>query len=125
MLPKSLTSAVALSMLAIPAAADAPKVVTDIAPIQGLVARVMAGVGEPAVLVPPGATPHGYSLRPSNARELSNAEAVFWVGEALAPMVGGADHPIDRWRQCGRSPGRARHHASRLSAGGGVRSRGD
>ncbi|MCG7629381.1 zinc ABC transporter substrate-binding protein [Epibacterium sp. MM17-32] len=87
MLPKSLTSAVALSILAFPVAADAPKVVTDIAPIQGLVARVMAGVGEPAVLVPPGASPHGYSLRPSNARDLSNADAVFWVGEALAPWL--------------------------------------
>jgi len=87
MLPRSLFATLALAVLAVPAGAEPPKVVTDIAPVQGLVARVMAGVGEPDVLVPPGASPHGYSLRPSDARALSNADAVFWIGDALEPWL--------------------------------------
>lgn len=76
-----------LAVLPTVALADVPIVVTDIAPIHGLVSRVMAGVGEPHLLVPPGASPHGYSLRPSDARALSEAGAIFWVGEALEPWL--------------------------------------
>ncbi len=42
----------------------APQVAADIAPVHSLVARVMAGVGAPALIVPPGASPHGHALRP-------------------------------------------------------------
>ncbi|WP_420006846.1 zinc ABC transporter substrate-binding protein [Arenibacterium sp. LLYu02] len=84
-----------LPLAALPtvAFADAPVVVTDIAPIHGLVSRVMAGVGEPHLLVPPGASPHGYSLRPSDARALSEAQAVFWIGESLEPWL---EEPIEQ-----------------------------
>lgn len=70
--------------------AEAPVVVTDIAPVQSLVARVMQGVGVPGVLVRPGASPHGYALRPSEAGALQEAGAVFWVGPALTPWLDGA-----------------------------------
>lgn len=84
-----------LPLVALPvvAFADVPIVVTDIAPIHGLVSRVMAGVGQPHLLVPPGASPHGYSLRPSDARALSEAGAIFWVGEALEPWL---EAPIEQ-----------------------------
>jgi len=87
MFTRSLLPAVLLGVSALPTFADAPRVVTDIAPVQGLVARVMAGVGEPDVLVPPGASPHGYSLRPSDARALSSSDAVFWIGDELEPWL--------------------------------------
>ncbi len=69
--------------------AEAPQVATDIAPVHGLVARVMQGVGEPALVVPPGASPHGYALRPSEARALDQADLVFWMGESLTPWLAG------------------------------------
>jgi len=50
----------------------------------------MAGVGEPALIVPPGASPHSYSLRPSNAAALQDADVVFWIGERLTPALGSA-----------------------------------
>src|SRR6056297_2324688 len=65
----------------------APQVTADIAPVHSLVARVMDGVGEPALIVPPGATPHGYSMRPSEAAALDRAEVVFWMGEGLTPWL--------------------------------------
>ncbi|MFQ5774913.1 MAG: zinc ABC transporter substrate-binding protein [Kiloniellaceae bacterium] len=63
--------------------AAAPKVVASLKPVHSLVAGVMAGVGEPYLLVQGGATPHAYSLRPSAARALSAADLVVWVGPAL------------------------------------------
>ena len=76
-----------LSALAGAAAADAPRVAADVAPVHSLVARVMDGVGEPALILPPGASPHDHAMRPSEASALQDAQAVFWVGPALTPWL--------------------------------------
>lgn len=70
--------------------ADVPKVAADIAPVHSLVSRVMQGVGEPALIVPPGATPHEYSLRPSEASALQESDLVFWIGPDLTPWMNDA-----------------------------------
>lgn len=67
--------------------ADVPQVAVDIAPVHSLVARVMDGVGEPALIVPAGASPHEYSLRPSEAEALQGADLVFMIGADLAPWL--------------------------------------
>lgn len=67
---------------------DVPRVATDIAPVHSLAAQVMHGLGEPDLIVRPGASPHEYSLRPSEAAALSNADVVFWIGEDLTPWLG-------------------------------------
>lgn len=77
-------------MLASGAMADAPRVVTDIAPVHALVARVMQGAGTPDMIVRPGASPHGYAMRPSEAAALEKADLVFWMGEGLTPWLEGA-----------------------------------
>lgn len=59
----------------------------------------MEGAGAPDLLVPGNASPHGYSLRPSDAKRLAAAEIVFWIGPAyegflrkpLAALAGGAE----------------------------------
>jgi zinc transport system substrate-binding protein len=79
-------------LLAGTALADVPNVAVDIAPVHALVARVMEGVGEPSLIVAPGASPHEYSLRPSEAKALQDAELVFWVGPELTPWL---DDAID------------------------------
>lgn len=61
----------------------APNVVATIVPVHALVAGVMEGVGEPALLVRRGASPHDHQLRPSDSRALQEAELVVWVGPAL------------------------------------------
>lgn len=70
-------------------AATAPEVIADIAPVHSLVARVMEGVGDPALLVPPGQSPHDYALRPSDAARLDAAGIVIWTGEGLVPWLTG------------------------------------
>ena len=64
----------------------APKVVVSIKPLHSLVAGVMQGVGEPLLLVKKG-SPHGYVLRPSEARALANAQLVVWVGHELESFL--------------------------------------
>ena len=71
------------AVLPSPAAAAAPKVVVSIKPIHSLLAGVMAGIGEPALIVAGGSSPHVYTLRPSDARKLEAADIVFWVGPIL------------------------------------------
>ncbi|KIP99125.1 zinc transporter [Agrobacterium tumefaciens] len=65
----------------------APNVVVSIKPIHSLVAAVMAGVGEPALIVDGGASPHTYNLKPSNARAIEGADVVFWVGDGLEKFL--------------------------------------
>jgi zinc transport system substrate-binding protein len=78
-------SAVTLSVASVAAYAEPPKVATDIAPIHSLVAQVMNTVGDPSLIVRQGASPHGYSMRPSEARALQSADLVVWVGPELTP----------------------------------------
>jgi len=83
---------VALSLLAgqgpvSAAAAPPPRVVVSIAPVHGLVAAVMVGVGSAVLLLPAGASPHAHALRPSQLHELEHASLVIWVGEALEPYL--------------------------------------
>lgn len=80
---KAIALAVALAAGPVSTAQAAPKVVVSVAPVHSLVAGVMRGVGEPTLLVPPGASPHAYSLRPSDARALSEADIVIRVGGGL------------------------------------------
>ncbi len=72
---------------AAPAFADVPKIATDIAPVQGLVAAVLGDLGEPALVVPRGASPHDHALRPSEARQMQNADLVVWIGPDLMPNL--------------------------------------
>ncbi|KUJ76150.1 hypothetical protein AVO45_12595 [Ruegeria marisrubri] len=77
----------AVSVWAGAGVADVPRVATDIAPVHSLVSQVMEGVGAPDLILRPGASPHDYALRPSEARALQSADIVVWVGEALTPWM--------------------------------------
>lgn len=78
---------VAATLMAGPALADVPGVAVDIAPVHSLVSRVMEGVGTPDLIVAPGASPHEYNLRPSEASALQEADLVFWIGPDLTPWL--------------------------------------
>jgi zinc transport system substrate-binding protein len=78
---------IALSILSIltfftPANAEL-KVVTSIKPIHSLASYLMDGIGKPELIVDGYASPHGFSMKPSHAKMLQNADLIFWVGEDL------------------------------------------
>ncbi|WP_417837612.1 zinc ABC transporter substrate-binding protein [Thalassospira tepidiphila] len=62
---------------------DAPKVVTSIKPIHGITSAIMKDIGEPVLLIDGASSPHTYSLRPSEARALNDADLVIYVSHAL------------------------------------------
>ena len=81
------TAFVAFVTLAGPSRAATPQIATDITPVYGLVAQVMKGVGTPSVIIRPGSDPHHYSLRPSEAANIQNADIIFWIGAELTPWL--------------------------------------
>ena len=63
------------------------KVVTSIKPIHSLASYLMDGVGKPDLIVDGYASPHGFSMKPSHAKMLQNADLIFWVGEDLESFL--------------------------------------
>lgn len=72
-----------------PALAETPKVVTSLKPIHSLVAAVMGETGNPELLVSGGASPHTFSMKPSHASSLAEADLIFWVGPDLEGFLVG------------------------------------
>ena len=64
-----------------------PRVVVSIKPLHSLVSGVMDGVASPQLLVQGGGSPHGYVLRPSEARALSRADLIIRVGSQLETFL--------------------------------------
>ncbi|QKS83764.1 zinc ABC transporter substrate-binding protein ZnuA [Pseudomonas bijieensis] len=80
---------VASFLLIGPAQADV-KVLTSIKPLQLIAAAVQDGVAVPEVLLPPGASPHHYALRPSDVRKVQSVDLLYWIGpdmEGFLPRV--------------------------------------
>ena len=69
------------------AGAEVPKVVTDMVPVQGLVAMVMGDLGQPQVLLDRGANVHSFQMRPSQAAKLAGSGLVVWIGPQMAPWL--------------------------------------
>ena len=78
---------IVLLLLATTARAEPPRVVTSIAPLQGIVADVMAGVAEPELLLSDNTSPHDFALRPSQLRALGQADVVFYIGLDMEPWL--------------------------------------
>jgi len=85
-----------LSLTVLSARAEV-RVLTSIKPLQLIAAAVQEGAGSPEVLLPPGASPHHFALRPSDVRRVEGADLLYWVGpdlEGFLPRVlAGRDKP--------------------------------
>ena len=79
----------AVSLTNISAAKADIEVVTSIKPVHSLVSGVMAGVGNPSVIIEGAGSPHTYSLKPSQAKQLQDAKLVFWMGDELETFLVG------------------------------------
>ena len=62
-------------------------VVASIKPVHSLVSAVMDGVAKPTLLVEGAASPHTYSLKPSQAKQLQEADIVFWMSHDLEAFL--------------------------------------
>jgi zinc transport system substrate-binding protein len=73
--------------LSSPLRAGVLTVVTDIPPVQSLVAQVMGDLGTPGVILGRGASVHDFQLRPSQSAALADAGLVVWIGPELTPWL--------------------------------------
>lgn len=89
----TLLIAVSLGVASSPTLAAPPKVVTSIKPVQALVKMVMGNLGNPQLVIPATASPHMFSMKPSQATMLEDAEVVFWIGPGLETTLIG---PLDK-----------------------------
>ncbi len=79
-----------LSLLAsLPLLAAPPKVVATLLPVHSVMADLMREVAEPGLLLPGSTSPHSFSLRPSTARRLQEADLVVWIGEEMERFLAG------------------------------------
>lgn len=63
------------------------RLLTSVKPLQLIAAAVQEGGAAPDVLLPPGASPHHYALRPSDLRRLQEATLFYWVGPDLETFL--------------------------------------
>ncbi|VVO76061.1 High-affinity zinc uptake system protein ZnuA [Pseudomonas fluorescens] len=73
---------IATFLLIGPAQAEV-KVLTSIKPLQLIAAAVQDGIAIPEVLLPPGASPHNYALRPSDVRKVQSVDLLYWIGPSM------------------------------------------
>jgi len=68
-------------------AVRAETVIASIKPVSLIAAELLDGVAEVDTLLPEGASPHDFSLRPSDRRRLDSANLIIWVGADTEPYL--------------------------------------
>ena len=68
------------------------KVVTTIKPLHSLISNVMDGVGEPGLIIDGSISPHSFTMKPSHAKMLEEADVIFWIGEGIETSM---EEPLD------------------------------
>ena len=63
------------------------KVVTTIQPLHSLILNVMGNKGKLDLILEGTASPHSFTLKPSHAKMLENADAIFWIDKDLESFL--------------------------------------
>ncbi len=72
-----------LSLAVLGAGVAQADVLTSVKPLGFIASAITEGVTETKVLLPVTASPHDYSLKPSDVTQLQSAQLVVWVGDGL------------------------------------------
>lgn len=67
-------------------AANAINITVSIPPIAGMIAPLLSGDDHIDVILKPGASPHGFQLKPSNMKTIQQSDLILWAGS-----------PVDHW----------------------------
>ena len=63
------------------------KVVTTIQPLHSLISNVMGNKGKLDLILKGTSSPHSFTLKPSHAKMLENADAIFWIDKDLESFL--------------------------------------
>lgn len=75
------------------------KVISSVKPIGFITAALTDGVTETQILLPDGASPHTYSLKPSDLVKLKSADLIIWIGDDMETFLPGLLRSIDSSKQ--------------------------
>ena len=74
-------------------------IISSVKPIAFITQAVSDGVTNTDILLPDGASPHTYSLKPSDLTKIKTAELIIWVGEDLETFMPTVLKSIDNNKQ--------------------------
>lgn len=74
-------------------------IISSVKPIAFITQAVSDGVTNTDILLPDGASPHTYSLKPSDLAKIKTAELIIWVGEDLETFMPTVLKSIDNNKQ--------------------------
>jgi zinc transport system substrate-binding protein len=80
---KTISILFATTIFTAPVFADQLRVVVDIPPVHGIVEGVLGSNASITTLIGSGLDPHNYTMKPSHAAALSNADLIVLIGEEL------------------------------------------
>ncbi|MFC3949654.1 zinc ABC transporter substrate-binding protein ZnuA [Serratia entomophila] len=86
-------------LMAGPLSSASAAVVTSIRPLGFIASAIADGVTPTEVLLPDGASPHDFALRPSDLQRLRAADLVLWVGPDMEAFLTKALMPISADRK--------------------------
>lgn len=74
-------------------------VISSVKPIGFITQAIASGITDAEILLPDGASPHTYSLKPSDLKNIKSAELVIWVGEDMETFMPTLLKNIDKQKQ--------------------------
>ncbi|NRP11151.1 MULTISPECIES: zinc ABC transporter substrate-binding protein ZnuA [unclassified Marinobacterium] len=81
------TATIAASFLLASTQAQADTVMASIKPITLIANELLTNVAKVDTLLPDGASPHDFALRPSDRKRLNNTDLLIWVGPEIEPYL--------------------------------------
>ena len=84
---KTISILFATTIFTAPVLADQLRVVVDIPPVHGIVDGVLGSNASITTLIGSGIDPHNYTMKPSHAAAVSEADLIVLIGEALTPSL--------------------------------------
>lgn len=74
-------------------------VISSVKPIGFITQAITSGITDAEILLPDGASPHTYSLKPSDLKNIKSAELVIWIGEDMETFMPTLLKNIDKQKQ--------------------------
>ena len=84
---KTISVLFATTIFTAPVLADQLRVVVDIPPVHGIVNGILGSNARITTLIGSGIDPHNYTMKPSHAAAVSEADLIVLIGEALTPSL--------------------------------------
>lgn len=75
------------------------KIISSVKPIAFITEAIASGVVDTDVLLPDGASPHTYSLKPSDLAKIKSADLVIWIGEDMEVFMPAVLKSVDEEKQ--------------------------